>query len=155
MAKETEHKFLVDADSWRKVTPMNSSHVVQGYIARANGVTVRVRTKDEKGFLTIKGPSVGASRDEFEYQIPKQDAENMLQLFCPVQIRKIRHEVVFAGNTWEVDVFEGANAGLIVAEIELPDESWAYEKPGWITSDVTQDRRYSNASLADRPYTSW
>lgn len=135
--------------------PEKRFSILQGYLSRANGITVRVRVKGEQGYLTIKGPSSGASREEFEYAIPKADALKLLQLYCPVYIEKTRHEVAFAGKKWEVDVFGGANAGLIVAEIELDHEEEPYEKPEWVTVEVTLDKRYSNAALCEHPYSCW
>jgi CYTH domain-containing protein len=155
MATEIEHKYLVDADLWKQETPERSFRIVQGYISRANGRTVRVRIKGENGYLTVKGPSVGASREEFEYRIPLNDAEDMLQLFCPSIIEKVRYEVTVDGLRWEVDEFSGANQGLILAEIELSSPDQSYEKPVWLLTEVTYDPRYSNASLSEKPYCTW
>ncbi|MFM2207079.1 MAG: hypothetical protein RL213_1054 [Bacteroidota bacterium] len=159
MFLEIEHKYLVDRQSWSPSLAVRSSRILQGYLVREPKKTVRVRIKENEegsfGFLTLKGPSSGASRAEFEYPVPAEDARFMLELFCRNVIEKTRYDVLFEGKKWEVDVFEGENAGLVVAEIELssPDES--YEKPGWIKDNVTDDPRYSNAALSERPFRSW
>lgn len=155
MALEIEHKYLVDANSWKSAARQGSARIVQGYISRGNGHTVRVRIKGENAFLTVKGPSEGATRAEFEYNIPVKDAEEMLELFCRSRIEKVRYEVKIGDHLWEVDEFEGANTGLILAEIELSSEDEPYEKPDWVTEEVTYDFRYSNAHLSETPYNSW
>lgn len=155
MATEIEHKYLVDTTLWRQVTPESSFRIVQGYISRGKGRTVRVRIKGENGYLTVKGPSTGASREEFEYRIPLTDAEEMLRLFCPSRIEKVRYEVTVGGLRWEVDEFGGANEGLMIAEIELSSSDQSYEKPVWLKEEVTYDPRYSNASLSETPFSRW
>lgn len=155
MSTEIEHKYLVDASRWNSVRPLKSTRIIQGYISRENSRTVRVRIKGEKGFLTVKGPSSGASREEFEYEIPLRDAEDMLRLFCPLRIEKVRHEVNVGGHGWEVDEFEGPNAGLVLAEIELSSPHQSYIKPDWVTEEVTYDSRYSNARLSETPFCTW
>jgi len=155
MHKEIEHKYLVDRERWKQVLPAASARITQGYLVREPGKTVRVRLKGEKAYLTIKGPAQGASRDEFEYALPTSEAEELLRLFCPQRIEKTRYYVEVEGCRWEVDVFEGLNTGLVVAEIELTSEDQQYIRPDWVTEDVTADPRYSNAALAERPFTSW
>lgn len=159
MFLEIEHKYLVDRSSWNPSLSERSSRILQGYLVRGSGKTVRVRIKESEtgtsGYLTLKGPSNGAARAEFEYPIPAEDARAMLDLFCGNVIEKTRYEVLFEGKRWEVDVFEGANAGLIVAEIELSSPDETYVKPGWITENVTDDPAYSNAALSERPFSSW
>ena len=118
--------------------------------------TVRVRTEGERGVLTIKGQTRGFSREEFEYEIPRGDADRMLDtLALPSLIDKIRYKIPYQGFVWEVDEFLGDNAGLVVAEIELSDEGQAFERPGWIGEEVTGDRRYANSALASRPFCMW
>lgn len=155
MAIETEFKFLVHKDLWNQVIPNKSLDIRQGYLYSDENKTVRVRTKGEKGYLTIKGKTSGASRPEYEYEIPLDEAIELLNLFCPERIEKTRHEILFAGNKWEVDVFQGANEGLIVAELEVESETDAFEKPSWIGENVTDDSRYANSNLIKNPFVNW
>lgn len=155
MAIETEFKFLVHKDLWNQVIPNKSLDIRQGYLYSDENKTVRVRTKGEKGYLTIKGKTSGASRPEYEYEIPLDEAIELLNLFCPERIEKTRHEILFAGNKWEVDVFQGANEGLIVAELEVESETDAFEKPSWIGENVTDDSRYANSNLIKNPFVKW
>lgn len=155
MPTEIERKFLVTSDAWRDAvtdqTPMR-----QGYFDTAPGATVRPRIEGERAVLTIKGPTVGISRAEYEYEIPLEDARQMLDIFCEGrQVEKVRYYVEHAGKTWEVDVFEGANEGLVTAEVELERPDEAVEIPEWIGEDVSRDSRYRNAALARRPFGSW
>ena len=130
---------------------------MQGYICSQPGRTVRIRIRGEKGFLTIKGPSddKGLSRYEFEQEIPLPDAEQLLTLCEPGVIDKVRHLVRAGKHTWEVDVFHGANEGLVMAEIELASEDEPFEKPDWIGEEVSGDRRYYNSMLTKEPYSQW
>jgi CYTH domain-containing protein len=117
---------------------------------------VRVRIAGDAGFLTVKGRAVGASRAEYEYAIPREHAEEMLDQLCqrPL-VEKTRYRIPWGGLTWEVDVFHGDNAGLVVAEVELEDEGQAIDLPPWVGREVTGDGRYANASLVARPYATW
>jgi CYTH domain-containing protein len=117
---------------------------------------VRVRSFDGKGFLTIKGKTNSCSREEYEYDIPPQDADTMLDNLCikPI-IEKIRYFLTYEGNKWVVDEFLGANEGLVVAEIELEHEEQIFKKPEWLGSEITSDSRYFNSNLVDNPYQSW
>jgi adenylate cyclase len=153
MAKEIEHKFLVTSDAWRS-SAREGVPYVQGYLSTEPGPTVRVRVAGDRGFLTIKGKAVGATRDEYEYEVPRGDADEMLTM-CRTLVRKTRYVVRHEGHDWEIDVFEGANAGLVVAEIELGAEGEAFARPAWAGEDVTADGRYANASLATKPYSDW
>ena len=154
MAIEIERKFLLKDDSWKHAA--HGRVYRQGYILGGSGVTVRVRTIGEKGFLTIKGKSRGAARAEYEYEIPVQDAREMLEALCQKPlIEKKRYQVDYAGFTWEIDVFSGENKGLTVAEIELADENQTFAKPDWLGKEVTGDARYFNASLVKTPYSAW
>ena len=155
MALEIEFKYLVDRERWEKVTPDKGVRIVQGYIASESGKTVRVRIKGKRGFLTVKGPSNGPVREEFEYEVPFKDAEAMLASLCPSTVEKTRYETEHEGRTWEIDVFEAKNVGLIVAEIELQDADEKYPLPEWVTTNVTDDKRYSNKQLSIRPFSSW
>ena len=152
MGVEIERKFLVVGDAWRQGEGIPYA---QGYLNRDAQRTVRVRIAGERAFLTIKGKSTGATRAEFEYEIPVADAEQLLPLCDGAVIRKKRHRVGHAGNTWEVDEFEGDNAGLVVAELELDSEEQPYQRPAWLGREVTGDPRYYNSSLAAHPYRNW
>lgn len=152
MPTEIERKFLVTGTKWRQG---DSMRLYQGYLSRAKERTVRVRLAGEKAFLTIKGISKGASRAEFEYEIPVVDAEQLLKLCDGPLIEKVRHVVVYKGLKWEVDEFFGENTGLVVAEVELEREDQPFEKPDWVGQEVTHDPRYFNSSLAINPYRTW
>ena len=147
---EIERKFLVSSDAWR--AGATGTAIRQGYLARGDHSVVRVRTRDAKAFLTIKSELSTLTRQEFEYPIPLADAEAMLALCEDGLIEKTRFCVDVGQHMWEIDVFEGANAGLIVAEIELGAEDEAFEKPDWLGEEVSADRRYLNSSLSQRPY---
>lgn len=154
MSKEIERKFLVSNDDYK--IGANSFLLKQGYLSVEAESTVRVRTYDNKGFITIKGMIKSFTRDEFEYEIPAKEAEMMLNELCikPL-IEKIRHFVVFEGNEWVIDEFHGVNEGLVVAEIELSSEDQLFKKPDWLGEEVTFDRRYGNSHLVRKPYTEW
>jgi adenylate cyclase len=152
---EIEHKFLVVREAWDTVEKPEGIPVRQGYLTDDPGRTIRVRVMGNHGFLTIKGPSGDASRAEYEYFIPVEEAEELLEHFAIKKIEKTRYKVVFAGKLWEVDEFLGENAGLLMAEIELSDVSESYEKPAWAGEEVTSDPRYYNAYLASNPYKFW
>jgi adenylate cyclase len=153
MAVEIERKFLVASDAWREGPP--GVRMAQGYLSRETGRTVRVRIAGEKGFLTIKGPVSGISRAEFEYEIPVEEARELLAM-CPAPwIDKIRHERWHDGHCWEVDEFLGDNAGLVVAEIELYDAAAEFALPAWIGREVSDDVRYFNSRLAVTPWPGW
>lgn len=152
MAIEIERKFLVADESWKQHAGKGKLYR-QGYLAKEK-MTVRVRTAGDKGFLTIKSRGNGISRDEFEYEIPFGDALQLLGT-CADVIVKTRHLVQHEGHTWEVDVFSGENEGLVVAEIELKREDETFALPAWAGEEVTHDKRYSNASLCTRPWTTW
>ena len=163
MAKAIERKFLVHRDRWRAfVADAAPEHkpYCQGYIATAvPGQSVRVRIADEQGFLTIKGPAKGdqgLTRAEFEYAIPVGDAKEMLETLCDRPfISKVRYRVLLGDALWEVDEFEGENAGLIVAEVELATEEQSFDRPEWLGEEVSGDARYYNSSLVKQPYCSW
>lgn len=149
MAQEIERKFLVKGDFLGEV--YESHHIVQGYLNSAKGRTVRIRIKEDKAYITVKGPSDdgGLSRFEWEKEIPAEDAEKLLELAEPTPIEKTRHLVRSSGShPWEIDVFEGANAGLVIAEIELAAADEPISKPAWLGEEVTGDRRYYNSWLS-------
>ncbi len=153
MGIEIERKFLVKDGSWKADADSGRS-CRQGYLLSDQGMTVRIRVIGEKAFLTMKGPSNGLSRMEFEYEIPSADAEALLAL-CGHLVEKVRHLVSYAGMVWEVDVFAGANEGLVMAEIELESEGQPFGQPEWVGEEVSGDHRYYNAYLADHPFTGW
>lgn len=155
MPTETEHKYLVDPQRWKSVKPEKSLRVKQAYLHSDPTKTIRVRVMGGQGFITIKGKTTGASRTEYEYEIPLQDAEELIAGFTTNLVEKIRHYVNFAGKTWEVDEFGGLNAGLLMAEIELGDEQEQYDLPEWVLENITTDKRYSNSNLAIRPFSTW
>jgi CYTH domain-containing protein len=154
MPKEIERKFLVKSDSWRQLA--QGSVYRQGYISTQKAATVRVRIADNQGYLTIKGRSEKYTRAEFEYVIPVADAQEMLDTLCdrPL-IEKVRYKIDWAGLTWEIDEFDGANKGLIIAEVELSDEEQQIELPDWIGEEVSDDPRYFNSNLAKVPFSQW
>jgi len=154
MGKEIERKFLVKGDVWRSLAKGTAYR--QGYLNSIKERTIRIRTIGDKAFLTIKGLTVGATRSEYEYEIPVADCNAMLDALADKPlIEKIRYKVPFAGLTWEIDEFFGDNAGLIVAEVELTSEDQAFQKPEWIGGEVTADPRYFNSNLIKRPFTRW
>lgn len=153
MPTEIERKFLVKSDAWREGPP--GTEIRQGYLARDRERSVRVRVAGDKAFITVKGAGKGISRSEFEYPVPLEDAREMLKLCLPSLIEKTRHERHHAGHLWEVDEFQGQNAGLVVAEIELDAEDRDFEKPEWAGEEVSNDPRYLNACLAQRPWREW
>lgn len=155
MAVEIERKFLVGNDDWKREN-IRGLRCCQGYIAAEASSLIRVRIAGERGFLTIKQRGQGLSRYEYEYEIPLSDAREMLNRVCPVPlIEKMRYEVMYAGKLWEIDVFEGPNRGLTVAEIELRDETETIVKPPWLGMEITDDPRYLNINLAKHPYQCW
>jgi len=158
MALEIERKFLLKDDRWRMAVT-SSQRLSQGYLTtltKEARSSVRVRVGVDQAYLNIKSMSLGTTRDEFEYPVPVQDAEHMLAHLCSgAVIEKIRHHVPFGGLLWEIDEFLGANAGLVVAEVELVAEDQAVTKPDWIGEEVTHERRYYNVSLVQLPFEAW
>jgi adenylate cyclase len=154
MGVEIERKFLVVGDDWRSAVS-SSTRIVQGYLTRGE-VTVRVRVRGDRGYLTIKGPSSGITRSEYEFDIPVADAEAMLADLAqgPV-VEKTRHLVEVDGHEWELDVFAGANEGLVMAEIELASAEEAFTVPTWAGAEVSDDARYYNVNLAQSPFSQW
>lgn len=156
MAQEIERKFLVEGDAYKKEAYANS-RIIQGYISSARGRTVRVRIRDEKGYLTIKGASneSGISRYEWEKEISLQEAEELMKLCEPGIIDKTRYLVKSGKHVFEVDEFYGENAGLVVAEVELNEEDESFQKPHFIGKEVTGEVRYYNSFLMKNPYSRW
>ena len=156
MAQEIERKFLVKDNSyWEKA--FSSSHIKQGYICSARGRTVRIRIRDGKGYLTIKGASdsSGISRYEWEREIPLQEAEELMSLCEPGMIDKTRFLVRVGQHVFEVDEFYGENQGLVVAEVELGSENEDFERPDFLGEEVTGQVKYYNSFLMKNPYTHW
>jgi adenylate cyclase len=150
MGHEIERKFLTSSQSWQSAVS-EVSDIRQAYLASTEGGSVRIRTKDDaKAFITIKSAEAGPSRLEFEYPIPVEDAKALFALRVGHVVEKRRHIVIVEGDRWEVDVFHGVLSGLVMAELELEDAERQFHKPDWLGEEVTQDRRYYNASLAMR-----
>ena len=154
MATEIERKFLVNSDEYKKLAlPV---YYRQGYLSASTTSVVRVRIAGKKAYLTIKGKTKGLTRDEFEYEIPVVEANEMLsKMAITTIIEKNRYIIEFAGNTWEVDEFLGDNTGLVIAEIELQSENTSFDKPAWIEKEVSGESRYFNSSLSQNPYKNW
>ncbi len=154
MGKEIERKFLVKGGAWRALA--TGTLYRQGYLNSAKERTVRIRTVGDKAFLTIKGITVGATRSEYEYEIPFAECNAMLDTLAEKPfIEKKRYKIAQGELTWEIDEFFGDNQGLIVAEIELQSESQAFAKPEWVGDEVTGDPRYFNSNLIKNPFTKW
>jgi adenylate cyclase len=155
MAQEIERKFLVRGEF--KALAMKQTRITQGYLSSVPERTVRVRIKGDKGFITIKGigSQSGATRYEWEKEIPVDEVNELLQICEPGVIDKIRHLVKVGDHTYEVDEFFGDNEGLIVAEIELSSETESFQKPNWLGEEVTGDVRYYNSMLMKNPYSTW
>lgn len=153
MAIEIERKFLLRNDAWR-AEAQRSVRMVQAYLG-GERCSVRVRIEGEAAFLNLKSKALGARRMEFEYAVPMVDAEQMLAAFGGAQVAKTRHYVVRGAHTFEIDVFSGDNAGLVVAEVELGAVDEAFERPDWLGAEVTDDPRYYNVALARAPFSTW
>lgn len=156
MAQEIERKFLVNSDAFKNEAA-KQTRITQGYLSSVPERTVRVRIKGEKGYITIKGigNASGASRYEWEKEIPVTEVEELLKICEPGVIDKTRYEVKSGEFTFEIDEFYGENQGLVVAEVELSAENDQFEKPQWLGEEVTGDVRYYNSMLMKNPYTKW
>jgi CYTH domain-containing protein len=155
MGKEIERKFLVNDKIHELLPKLSSSYCCQTYLASDGDKVVRARILGEKGYLTIKSKVVGISRHEFEYEIPLADAKKMIELFGEQVIEKTRYLIPTENHLWEIDVFEGKNKGLIVAEIELTSEEDQFETPTWISEEVSGEAKYYNNNLQENPYSDW
>jgi CYTH domain-containing protein len=154
MAKEIERKFLVKEEAWKALAKGTSYR--QGYLNSIKERTVRVRTIADKGYLTVKGITTGATRSEYEYEIPAAEADAILTELCEKPlIEKNRYKIPIENHVWEIDEFFGENRGLVVAEVELTSEDQAFQKPKWIGEEVTGDPRYFNSNLIKHPFTKW
>ena len=147
---EIERKFLVDKKIWDLVEKPKPKKIIQAYLFRSPEKTIRVRTKGNKGFLTIKGKTTGISRSEFEYEIPLKEAEQLISEFADKVILKNRYEIKVGDHLWEIDEFHGKLDGLLIAEIELTSENEYFVKPIWALEDVSTDINYFNAKLIER-----
>ena len=154
MGEEIERKFLVKKEIWRD-QPKKGQVYRQGYLNSVKERTVRIRIVNDEGYLTVKGLTRGATRLEFEYEIPVEDAEELLGLCEKPLIEKMRHKIEYGSFIWEVDEFFGENEGLILAEIELESEEQVFPRPDWLAEEVTDDPRYFNANLVQHPYSEW
>lgn len=155
MGNEIERKFLVKSNRWREEVASSLS-LRQGYLLRGTGTAIRVRVQDGRAELNIKSTQDGIHRLEFEYQIPLEDGEELLdRIALPPLIEKTRHLVRRGDHVWEIDEFFGANAGLIVAEIELASADEAFDRPDWLGREVSTDPRYYNSSLSEHPFCTW
>ena len=156
--KEIERKFLVDKykliDDIRSINIIDKFNIEQGYLCKDDGITVRIRIQNLTGFITIKGKTENISRDEYEFEIPIQDAKDLLKM-CDKTIIKGRTVVEYCEKHWYVDIFDGENKGLIVAEIELKDENEEFSSPSWLIKEVSDDARYYNSNLISNPYNTW
>lgn len=154
MPLEIEKKFLLSSLPEDLMT--HGVSIIQGYLVSEKGKVVRVRIYGENAFLTLKSKTVNGVRSEYEYEIPLDHAREMLDLFCKQnRIEKTRYKIEYKGFTWEIDRFSGANAGLVVAEIELTDVDQPFEKPGWVGKEVSRDPKYFNSNLIHCPYSKW
>ncbi len=155
MATEIERKFLVRDDSWRAQAAAGV-HMRQGYLSSAPTCSIRVRVAGEEAFLNIKSATLDVTRAEYDYSIPRADAEEILDTLCPGSIiEKTRYLLEHGRHTWEIDEFEGDNAGLVVAEIELRDKDEPFDYPRWLGREVSDDPRYYNACLVGHPFKDW
>ncbi len=155
MGIEIERKFLLRNDDWRVLADEGVIYR-QGYLVGGRRASVRVRLEGEQAFLNIKSVTLDVTRLEFEYPVPREDAETMLTQLCEKPlIEKRRYRVPYAGRQWEIDVFEGENAGLVVAEIELSTADEEFPRPPWLGEEVSHDPRYYNVNLVHHPYRAW
>jgi len=154
MGIEIERKFLLQNSDWKEFSD-NGVQIKQGYLNSNTERTVRVRILDEKGFLTIKSKTVNITRQEFEYEIPLEEALQLLKICEKPLIEKKRFKVLVDNIIWEIDEFKGDNKGLIIAEVELQNEDQQVTLPNWIGKEVSNDDRYYNSSLIQTPFASW
>lgn len=155
MPVEIERKFLVQGETWRDQVE-SEARIMQGYLANTPDMAVRVRVKGDQAFLTVKGANKGITRSEFEYAIPVDDAGDMLrELSISPPIDKVRYRVRVGEHLWDLDVFAGENAGLVMAEVELSTTDEVFAMPDWAAEEVSDDPRYYNVNLAQNPYKHW
>ena len=152
---EIERKFLVDKEKWSLIEKPDGIVYIQGYLSMDEEKTVRVRVAGNRGFLTIKGKSETFSHPEYEYEIPPEDALELIKQYTACQVEKVRTRIPAGNHLWEVDEFQRDNDGLLMAEIELESPEEAFEKPAWLREEVTGDHRYFNANLSLHPFRTW
>ena len=155
MGQEIERKYLINKEKWLALEKPPGQHYRQGYISTDPERTIRVRLTDAAAHLTIKGLNIGATRAEFEYEIPVDDARELLDKFSVSELTKIRYKINYKNHLWEIDEFLADNEGLIIAEIELKSEDEQFDKPEWIGEEVTDEEKYYNSNLTTRPYKIW
>ena len=153
MATEIERKFLVRSDIWRPTD--TGTQIRQGYLRADDRCTVRVRVADRHASITIKASQTALTRHEFEYEIPRGDAEALLAQLCGPLVEKTRYRETVQSHIWEIDIFHGDNEGLAIAELEMASETEAFASPPWLGAEVSDDPRYYNSNLAKVPYTRW
>ncbi len=155
MATEIERKFLLKNSSWKELADEGTQYT-QGYLVGSKHASVRVRIQGKRAFLNIKSATIDITRQEFEYEIPLDEATEMLETLCEKPlIDKVRYLIKNENHVWEIDVFSGDNDGLIVAEIELKDKDENFTKPDWLGEEVSDDERYYNVCLVKHPFKDW
>lgn len=155
MGIEIERKFLVNNLKWNAINKPEGEIIRQKYILTDEEKTIRIREKGNKGYFTIKGKKKGITRTEFEFEIPLEQALEMMKTFSGGMISKVRYKINFEGKLWEIDEFLDDNIGLIVAEIELRFEDETFSVPDWVAKEVTHDTKYYNSNLAIKPFNRW
>lgn len=153
MAQEIERKFLLDDPNWRP--DVEGERYIQAYLCESESLVTRVRLKQDAALLTLKSNTAGIRRNEFEYAIPYQDGQQLVELCTGAPIIKTRYKIPFDGKSWEVDVFDGDNKGLVIAEIELADEKETFATPAWLGKEVTDDPKFYNKNLTLYPFARW
>lgn len=155
MATEIERKYLLKDSSWKELAD-KGTHYSQGYLVGSKNASVRVRIEGERSFINIKSATIGITRQEFEYEVPLDDAKEMLETLCEKPlIDKVRYLIKIEAHVWEIDVFLGDNEGLVVAEIELKHKDESFMKPDWLGKEVSDDERYYNICLVKKPFKDW
>ena len=155
MGQEIERKYLINQEEWKRLIKPTGEFYRQGYILTDPNKTIRIRVTETKAYLTIKGLSIGATRPEYEYEIPIPDAKELLDSFSISELSKIRYKITHNSKVWEVDEFLADNAGLIIAEIELKSENEQFDLPPWVDREVTSEEKYYNSNLTIKAYTTW
>ena len=155
MGKEIERKFLVNISAWEKLDKPAPLHTVQAYLSKNKNAVVRIRIKGDEAFITIKGKNEGISRTEFEYNLPLEEASDILAMSKEKRIEKHRYLIPVASHLWEVDVFLGENKGLVLAEVELEFENENFVLPDWVLEEVSNEAKYYNVNLIEKPFSDW
>lgn len=155
MGKEIERKFLVNVEKWKELEKPEPHHFRQGYFKTNPGKSIRIRNSGNKSFLTIKSETADISRSEYEYEIPNDDAQELLDKFCDAELEKDRYIIYYENKKWEVDVFLKENEGLLIAEIELEHPDEEVDLPIWVDKEVTGIEKYYNAQLVNKPFKIW